>query len=277
MDAYNGQVKFYTISKDPIVSVWAGIYPGLFVDGGKMPPAIRSQLTYPSQLFHIQFDDVFVFFTMKDPLTFFTLEDLWDDGDEVVGPILDSGEAITFSIEPYSWIVETGGLLPEAEPRVQYALSMVFTPEGVWNLRAIPIVYQDGKDYGRIVVLQVPKGHFVTGPEQADSMIDQSPEISRQLNWWNRLGSEVIRGHTTTLVVDNEVIYVEPIFLRSKQNPVTQLKRVAVVLRGEVAMGKTFAEALRLVVDKARAAQNHSGVQAAGDGVAPNRVTHRGK
>ena len=53
-------------------------------------------------------------------------------------------------------------------------------------------------------------------------------------------------------MVGNEVIYVEPIFLRSQQNPVTQLKRVAVVFRGVAAMGETFEEALRQAVDKAR-------------------------
>ena len=32
---------------------------------------------------------------MKDPLTFFSHEDDYDDGDEVVGPMLDDGRAIT--------------------------------------------------------------------------------------------------------------------------------------------------------------------------------------
>jgi hypothetical protein len=97
-------------------------------------------------------------------------------------------------------------------------------------------------------VLQIPKGHYYLGPEQADAAIDQDPIISQQITWWNRLGSQVIRGHTTTLVVDGEVIYVEPLFLRSQQNPVTQLKRVLVVFRGKARMGRTLEEALRLAI-----------------------------
>jgi uncharacterized membrane protein (UPF0182 family) len=124
-------------------------------------------------------------------------------------------------------------------------MSMVFTPESALNLRAIPVVYMDGDDYGRIVVLQVPKGHFSYGPEQADAAIDQSPEISRQFDWWNRQGMDVIRGHTSTLIMNREVLFVEPIFLRSKQNPVTQLKQVCVVFRGKAAMAPTLEEALR--------------------------------
>jgi uncharacterized membrane protein (UPF0182 family) len=107
----------------------------------------------------------------------------------------------------------------------------------------------DGEDYGRIIVLQVPKGHYTYGPEQADAAIDQTPAISRQFDWWNRQGMDVIRGHTTTLVIDREVIFVEPIFLRSKQNPVTQLKQVCVVFRGKAAMAPTLEEALREAID----------------------------
>jgi len=249
VDAYTGEVRFYKISNDPITETWAAIYPDLFTPGSEMPAEVRQHMQYSVQLFHIQFDDIYKLYQMKDPMTFFNMEDLWDDADEVLGPILDYGKAITFSIEPYHWIAHTGGILPQSEPVVQFALGMAFTPEKALNLRAIPIVYQDGEDYGRIVVLQIPKGHYYLGPEQADAAIDQDPIISQQITWWNRLGSEVIRGHTTTLVVDGEVIYVEPLFLRSQQNPVTQLKRVLVVFRGKARMGRTLEEALRLAVE----------------------------
>jgi len=219
----------------------------------EMPADIRAQIQYPIQLMHTQFDDLYIIYQMRDTMTFFNMEDMWDDGDEVLGPILDSGLAIRFSIEPFYVVVDTAdGLLPPATPRNQFALSMVFTSQDALNLRAIPMVYQDGDDYGRIVSLQVPKGHYFLGPEQADSAIDQNPEIARQIAWWNRRGLEVIHGHTTTLVVDGEVIYVEPIFLRSQQNPVTQLKAVAVVFRGVARMAPTLEEALRQAVDAHR-------------------------
>jgi len=246
VDAFTGQIRLYRISEAPVAKAWAAIYPDLFEDGAKMPASIRAQLTYPVQLFHMQFDDIYgPYYSMKNPLTFFNFEDPWDDADEVLGPVGSTGKAITFSTEPYPWIVETGGVFPAAEERVQFALSMAFTSEKALNLRAIPTVYQDGKDYGRIVLVQVPKGYFTLGTDQADAAIDQEPEVSRDFSWWTRRGSEVIRGHTSTLVIGNDVVYVEPIFLRSQQNPVTQLKRVAVVLRGEVGYGETLEEALR--------------------------------
>lgn len=245
IDAYTGQVKLYTMNNGPIVRTWANVYPGLFTSKNHMPKYVKEHLQYPIQLFHIQFDDVYIYYHMRDPMTFFNMEDMWDDGDEVRGPILDQGKAITFSIEPYRWIAATdGNPLPKTESKTQFAMSMMFTPQSALNLRAIPVVYQDGDSYGRLISLQIPKGHYFLGPEQADSSIDQEPKISEQISWWNRRGTDVIRGHTTALIIENELIYVEPIFIRSQQNPVTQLKKVIVVFRGEVYMADTLEEAL---------------------------------
>ncbi len=254
VDAYSGQIKLYKFAKgEPILETAAGIYPDLFTPAEEMPADVRAQLQYPVQLMHIQFDDQYILYQMSDTMTFFNMEDMWDDADEVLGPILDHGHAIRFSIEPFYCVLDTGdGVLPPAKERTQFSMAMVFTPEGALNLRAIPIVYQDGEDYGRIVCLHVPKGHFFPGPEQADAAIDQDPVIAQMFTWWTRRGIEVIRGHTTTLLVEGEVIYVEPVFLRSQQNPATQLKQVCVVFRGIAKMASSFEEALRAAVDALR-------------------------
>ena len=250
IDAYSGELRFYKFADEPIVNTWANVYPTLFRAREEVPAQVQEHLQYPVQLFHLQFDNIYNIYHMKDPMTFFNMEDMWDDSDEVLGPMLAEGKAITFSIEPYHWVVRTGSPLRSARgKRDQFALSMVFTPENALNLRAIPTVYMDGVDYGRILVLQVPKGHYSYGPEQADAAIDQTPEISRQFDWWNRQGMDVIRGHTSTLVIGREVIFVEPVFLRSKQNPVTQLKQVCVVFRGKAAMAPTLEEALRKAIE----------------------------
>lgn len=254
VDATTGKVRLYKIADAPVINTWAEIYPELFANEDEMSAELRAQLTYPVHLLHIQFDDLYNFYHMKDPMYYFNQEDMWDDGDEVLGPIMNEGKAITFSIEPYSLILETGGMLPPSAEPQQFAMMMLFTPEKALNLRAVPIVYQDGEDYGKTAVLRVPKGTYVMGPEQADAAIDQSPAISGRFSWWNRRGTEVIRGHTVGLLVKDELLYVEPIFLRSKQNPVTQLKKVAVVFRGIPAMGDTLEEAL----DKAIAAHTRT-------------------
>jgi uncharacterized protein len=249
VDAYTGEVKLYKFADEPIINSWAKIYPDLFEEREEMPSELAEQVQYPVQLMHIQFDDLYIYYHMTDPLTFFSFEDAFDDADEVVGPILDEGSAISFSIEPYYWLAETGDSLPASSDDTQFAMSTVFTPEGALNLRAIITAYMDGDDYGKLSMLQVPKGEFFPGPEQADAAIDQDAFISQQIGLWNRTGLEVIRGHTTPLVIGQEVIYVEPLFIRSKQNPVPQLKRVVVVYRGRAVMGNTLEDALRTAVD----------------------------
>ena len=118
VDAATGQIKFYKIHDGPVARAWEKVYPTLFSPGDKMPEAVRAQLTYPPQLLHIQFDDLYIYYHMKDPMYFFNMEDMWDDGDEVLGPILDTGKAITFSMEPYACMLEPGnGVLPAAGAR----------------------------------------------------------------------------------------------------------------------------------------------------------------
>jgi hypothetical protein len=249
INAQTGQVQLYKISNAPVIEMWSRVYPGLFIDGAQMPAPIRQQMTYPMHLFHLQFDDLYIYYHMDDPVYFFNMEDMWDDSDEVLGPVLEGGRGITFSIEPQPIVLETGGMLPASSRPAQFSLVSAFTPEGARNLRAVPIAYQDGDDYGRLIVLQVPKGKYVVGPEQADSIIDQDPEISQQISWWNRMGNQVIRGHTSLMLIDNEVFYIEPIFIRSQQNAVSQLRRVVTVFRGQAYMAETLEDAIRLAVD----------------------------
>jgi uncharacterized membrane protein (UPF0182 family) len=249
VDAYTGKVRLYKWQSEPVVDTWASIYPDLFEERETMPARLRDQVQYPVQLMHIQFDDLYIYYHQKDALTFFSQEDLFDDGDEVVGPILDEGDAISFSIEPYYWLAETGRDLPASSSKTQFAMSTVFTPENAVNLRAIATAYMNGEDYGKLSILEIPKGKFFPGPEQADSAIDQDAFISQQIGLWTRLGLEVIRGHTTPLVVAGEVLYIEPLFIRSKQNPLPQLKRVIVVLRGQAGMGRNMKEALKAAME----------------------------
>jgi uncharacterized protein len=248
VDGFTGQIDFYKWKDEPVVDTWADIYPDLFKGRDEMPQRLAEQVQYPPQLMHIQFDDTFIYSHMTDPLTHFSQEDLFDDGDEVKGPVIEGleGEPLNFSIEPYYWMAETGkGPLPRSAPPTQFSMSTIFTPESALNLRAVITAYQEGRDYGKLSMAVVPKGEFHPGPEQADAAIDQDPFISQQIGFWSRRGLEVIRGHTTPLIVENEMLYVEPLFVRSVQNPVPQLERVIVVFRGDAFMGRDLEDALR--------------------------------
>lgn len=248
-DAYTGQVHFYKWTNEPIVNTYASIYPKLFQPKSAMPANLQAQVQYPTQLAHIQMDDEWIYTHVRDPLTYFSQEDLFDDGDQVFGAMVTQGKSATFSIEPYYWMAKPGdsGLPPSSSP-TQFAMSMIFTPENAQNLRAIGTVYQDGPDYGKMTYLVVPKGSFFEGPAQADAAIDQDPFVAQQLGFWNRTGVNLVRGQMMPLLANGELIYVEPLFIESKQNPLPRLKRVLVVYRGRAVMGQDLPTALRYAI-----------------------------
>jgi hypothetical protein len=256
LDAYTGDVRFYQISDEPIVKTWAGIYPELFTPAEEMPQSIREHMMYPLQLYQAQFDETYPDYHMTNSLTFYNQEDMWDDAKTVLGPIITEGRAMMFDILPFNWLSETGtGVLPASSERTQFTISSAYTNREAMTLRAVPVVYQDGEDYGRITVLQVPKSYFYPGPEQAEAAIDQNPEISEQISWWNRMGAEVVRGHIAPLIIGHELLYVSPLFLRSRQNRLSQIRRVIVVFRGHAAEGESLEIALTKAIESVREAR----------------------
>lgn len=268
IDAFSGEVHVYKIADDPIVNAWDAAYPGLFEPGGEMPPAVRAQLNYPLQWFHIQFDDIYKRYHMKDPLEFYRVQDLWDDADEVVGSLgrgleeYGTRDEMTFSYEAYNALVDPADLPPGAgagEPgQLQYAMLMPFTPEGQRNLRSLVVALQDPGRYGSLIDFRVPQGVFLPGPEQADTIIDTDAQVNQQIALWVRHASEVIRGHTLVVPVKGDLLYVEPIWISSIQNRLPEIKLFSVVYKGRAVLGASLAAAVRyLDGDERQEQQDH--------------------
>jgi len=254
IDAFTGEIRFYKTADDPIVDTWARIYPDLFETEASMPVAVREQLTYPLQWFHVQFDDIYKRYHQRDPLEFYNVEDLWDDADEVLGSIgrglsaFGTTDQMTFSYEAYDALIDPVDLpagVDVGEPGdLQFTRMMPFTPEGARNLRSLVMAFQDPASYGRLVSLQIPQGTFVPGPEQVDAYIDNDRPVHQQVTMWIRHGSEVIRGSTLLLPVKGDLLYLEPIWVSSIQNELPQLKLFAVRYRDGITSGTTLEEAI---------------------------------
>jgi len=69
---------------------------------------------------------------------------------------------------------------------------------------------------------------LAAGPQQITALIEQDPQISFQFGLWNRTGSQLLRGNLLVLPVGNGLLYVEPIYLQSKNNALPTLVRVVV-------------------------------------------------
>ena len=255
VDAYSGDVHFYQMSDDPIISTWARIYPDLLEPASAMPDAVEAQLTYPPQWFHIQFDDIYKRYHQHDPIEFYNVEDLWDDADDTLGSIgrglsgFGTGDQMTFSYEGYDVLLDPADLpsgVDIGEPGdLQYSMLMPFTPEGGRNLRSLIIALQDPGNYGRLMSLQIPQGMFVPGPEQIDAYIDNDRPVHQQVTMWIRHASEVIRGRTLLLPVAGDLMYIETIWVNSLQNEMPQLKLFAVRYRDRITSGPTLEAAIQ--------------------------------
>lgn len=255
MNAFTGDVHFYKMSNDPIIRAWDEIYPGLFEPGTAMPQPVRAQLNYPLQWFHLQFDDIYKRYHMKNPVDFYNVQDLWDDADEVIGSLgrgleeYGTADEMTFSYEGFNALIDPADLPAGANlgrpGELQYAMLMPFTPEGQRNMRSLIVALQDPDRYGTLVDFRVPQGVFVPGPEQADTAIDTDAQVNQQIALWVRHASEVIRGHTLVVPVKGDVLYIEPLWISSTQNHLPEIKLFSVVYKGRCVMATSVAEAIR--------------------------------
>jgi len=266
IDAFDGGVHFYKITDDPIVRAWASCFPSLFEPGDAMPAPVRAQLNYPLQWFHLQFDDIYKRYHMRNATEFYNVEDLWDDADEVLGSLgrgleeYGTTDEMTFSYEGFNALIDPADLPAGVEVGrpgdLQYAMLMPFTPEGGRNLRALVMALQDAGSYGRLINFRIPQGVFVPGPEQADTTIDTDSQVNQQIALWIRHASEVIRGHTIVIPVKGDVMYIEPLWISSIQNHLPEVKLYSVVYKGRCVMSTSLAGAIA-ALDRTEAQEQH--------------------
>jgi hypothetical protein len=234
INAYSGQVRFYISDpSDPLIQVYARIFPGVFAPLSAMPDDLRAHIRYPEEFFSIQASK-YALFHMTDPRVFYNKEDLWR-----VAQSAARGTAAPMS--PYFTIMK----LAEVGEREEFILMVPFTPARKDNMISWMAARCDGADYGKVLVFTFPKQKLVYGPQQIESRIDQDPGISQALTLWGQGGSTVIRGTLLVVPVLNSVLYVEPLYLAaSAGGGLPQLKRVIVAYSDHVIMEETLDSAL---------------------------------
>src|SRR4029079_5519872 len=131
--------------------------------------------------------------------------------------------------------------------REEFVLMQPMTPANRSNMVAWLAARNDAPHYGELLVYELPKERLVYGPQQIEARIDQDTTISQQLSLWNQMGSKVIRGNLLVIPVEDSLVYVEPLYLRSDQGQIPELKRVIVAYNDRVAMEPTLEAALSAV------------------------------
>ncbi len=237
VDAYNGTVKLYIIDKDdPIINVYSRIYPSVF-EKDDIPESIMSKTKYPEWLFNIQ-SQMFTQYHTQSPTVFYNKNDMYAIANEKYSNDVKP-------IEPYYNIMQ----LDEFGEKPELLLMLPYTLYNRENMTSWIAAGNKGESYGKLVSYKFPKDLNIYGPLQIENIIDNNPDISREMTLWNSGGSNVIRGNLLVIPVADTVLYVEPVYLTTdNQASLPSLKRVIAVYGDKIAMEETLEEALEKVL-----------------------------
>jgi uncharacterized membrane protein (UPF0182 family) len=232
IDAYHGSTAFYLAEPtDPIAQTIARIFPGLLRPMDEMPKSLRSHVRYPEEIFRVQ-AAAFATFHMTNPQVFYNKEDQWQV------PVIDN-EGNATPMQPYYTIMRLPG-----EKDTEFIQMLPFTPRLKDNLSAWMVARSDGEHYGRLFVFQFPKQKVVFGPRQIVALINQDQVISPQITLWNQQGSQVIQGTLLVIPIEESLLYVRPLYLRSAGGRIPELKRVIVAYQNQIVMAETLNQGL---------------------------------
>ena len=254
IDAYNGDTSYYIVDKDDaIAQTFKSIYPKLFKDISEMPDGLKAHIRYPGTLLNIQ-AEIYERYHMNDVKVFYQNEDLWQIADEIYGT-----EEKTMT--PNYYIMKLPG-----EQSAEFVNSIPFSPKDKRNLMGLLVAKNDGAEYGKLVLYQMPKSKVVYGPMQVEAQIDQNTEISKEFSLWDSSGSTYSRGNLFVIPIEDSLLYVEPVYLEATNSSIPEVKRVIVVYGDEIAYESTLAAALNSLFGEGSAHESKGSDEIAGDG-----------
>lgn len=237
VDAYDGSVDFYvTDENDPIIKTYEKIFTDLFKPISEMPKGIRDHIRYSQIYFDVQ-SDMYRLYHIKNPTVFFGREDYWNIAKE---KYMDYGEQ---SVESSYLMFK----FPDEED-VEFALTTQYTPQNKDNMIALLAARNDGENYGELVLYEFPKTKTIPGPNMIETKIEQDTAISSQLTLWNQVGSVVLRGNTLVVPIEDSLLYVEPIYLKSDtESNFPEMKMVVVSFGEKIVMEPTLDQAIESI------------------------------
>jgi uncharacterized membrane protein (UPF0182 family) len=192
-------------------------------------------LRYPQGIFQVQ-TSMFSTYHMTNPAVFYNKEDQWEV------PAIEGTMGQAARMTPWYTIMRLPG-----ESHTDYIQMLPFTPRQKDNLAAWMVARSDAPHYGQITVFQFPKQKVIFGPRQVVARINQDQVISPQITLWNQQGSEVIQGTLLVIPVEESMLYIRPLYLRSAGGRIPELKRVIVAYQNRIVMEETLEQSLNRI------------------------------
>ncbi|MGQ9730263.1 MAG: UPF0182 family membrane protein [Candidatus Zipacnadales bacterium] len=236
VDAYDGTTILYLWDPtDPLIQCYNRAFPGLLAPKEEMPVELRKHVRYPRGLFELQ-TLLYLRYHQHDPTTFFQNEDEWAIPFETL-----AGDERP--VESYYVLMSLPG-----EDQAEFLLIRPFTPVNreKFNMVAWMAARCDEEHYGELLLYRFPKVQLSYGPMQIEARIDQNEWLAdffRLKAQTNR----IIRGHLLVIPLGDSLMYVEPIYLESKMNPVPKLSLVVVASAKGIGYGPTLSQAIELL------------------------------
>jgi uncharacterized protein len=242
VDAFHGTIAFYLIDEsDPVARTLRHAFPTLFRPLTEMPEDMRTRMRYPEGIFAIQ-AAMYATYHMTNPAVFYNKEDLWEV------PTIDAQPQPRL-MQPYYTMMRLPG-----EKAPEFIQMLPFTPARKDNLASWMVARSDGANYGHLQVFQFPKQKVVFGPRQIVARINQDQAIAPQITLWNQQGSEVLQGTLLVIPIEESLLYIRPLYLRSAGGRIPELKRVIVAHHNQIVMEDSLDKALERLFPRGAAA-----------------------
>ncbi|GIF10751.1 UPF0182 family protein [Actinoplanes teichomyceticus] len=208
VDAYDGTVKLYQFDdQDPVLKAWNKAFGGdLVIPKADIPAELAEHFRYPADLFKVQ-RNLLTKFHVTDPRTFFSGDDFWQVPNAPDAPQTGDKQP------PFYLNVK----LPDQD-ETRFQLTSGVTPANRENMAALISGSYDANGKPSLEVLELPDDTVVSGPVQVHRLMTSNASIAQQLTLLNRGGQQtVLYGNLISLPLENAILYVEPVYVKSAQ------------------------------------------------------------
>ncbi|HEX6497525.1 MAG TPA: UPF0182 family protein [Micromonosporaceae bacterium] len=256
VDAYDGTVTLYQFDDaDPVLKAWNKAFGGNLVKPkSEIPPELAAHFRYPEDQFKVQ-RELLTRFHVTDARQFFSGQDFWQV------PADPANESAGLKQPPYYLLAKFPG-----QNATTFQLTAAMTPRSRANLAAlITASYQNGKP--TLEVLQLPSDTQIFGPIQVHQTMQNNPDVRRDVSLFNSQNSDVIYGNLLSLPVAGGMLYVEPLYIKSKaENSYPLMKKVLLNYGQYVAYADTLDQGIQQLLQQAAGASSGTPKPPSGNG-----------
>jgi uncharacterized protein len=239
VDAFTGKVTLYAWDEsDPVLKAWESVFPGLVQPKGSIPTDVNDHVRYPEDLFKVQ-RTMLGIYHVTDPVAFYNVSQKW------IVPTDDTNSTLSADANQPPYYVLAAPPTNDNKP-AEFQLTSAMNVNNSTLLAAYLSVDCDLGNYGKITVLEPPRGTSVQGPEQIYNKITTDNTIKRDSLLQGGNGSStIVHGNLLTLPLGQSFLYVEPLYsISSGSGSYPSLQRVIVVYGNKIGYGQTLAAAL---------------------------------